>query len=100
MYNATSEILCVLPSKKNERKPKFSFKRGLLAIAAARQCGLGLLSLFFFPDAIALCIAVCVSNLLKEREKKKKDFGTPPKVLIPFCSIGYLKFDFWLLLLL
>jgi hypothetical protein len=72
MYNATSEILCVLPSKKNERKPKFSFKRGLLAIAAARQCGLGLLSLFFFPDAIALCIAVCVSNLLKERERRKK----------------------------
>jgi hypothetical protein len=43
---------------------------------------------------------VCIQSLEREREKKKKkDFGTPPKVLIPFCSIGYLKFDFWLLLL-
>ena len=60
MYNATSEILCVLPSEKKERKErtKFSFKRGLLAIAAARQCGLGLLSLFFpmqLPSAL-LCV--------------------------------------------
>lgn len=100
MYNATSEILCVLPSKKNERKPSSLSREDCWPSLLPANVG-WVCYLFFFPPMQLPSALLCVYPISWKRERrKKKDFGTPPKVLIPFCSIGYLKFDFWLLLLL
>lgn len=56
MFNATSEMLFVLPSERRGQKRLFSDTLAIAAAAAARQCGLG--SLFFSFQC--LCILLCI----------------------------------------
>lgn len=85
-------VKCCLYYLRKEGGKKGSFQTHWPSLLLLLPANVGWVLSFFLFNASAFC---CVSKFFfSEKNKNKKEFGTPPKVLIPFCSIDHLNLIF------